>query len=117
MRVHELAKELGMTSKDLMARIAELGGSVKSHMAIVDVELLTLLQGKLTRRSSRPRKMKKVRPRGKPKRRSSPKSLLPNPVKLKQRQPRPCRRLRRQDLLLFLQQCRKNPKNLRSISR
>lgn len=47
MRVHELAKELGMTSKDLMARIAELGGSVKSHMAIVDVELLTLLQGKI----------------------------------------------------------------------
>jgi len=47
MRVHELAKEVGMSSKDLMARIAELGGSVKSHMAVVDVELLTLLQGKL----------------------------------------------------------------------
>lgn len=54
MRVHELAKELGMTSKDLMARIAELGGSVKSHMAIVDVELLTLLQGKLKNAAQQP---------------------------------------------------------------
>ncbi len=48
MRVHELAKELGIPSKDLMARIAELGGDVKSHMAVVDEELLSLIQGKLS---------------------------------------------------------------------
>jgi translation initiation factor IF-2 len=47
MRVHELAKEVGLSSKELMARIAELGGEVKSHMAVVDVELLTLIQGKI----------------------------------------------------------------------
>ncbi|HTL46915.1 MAG TPA: translation initiation factor IF-2 [Verrucomicrobiae bacterium] len=47
MRVHELAKELGMSSKDLMARIRELGGDVSSHMAVVDVNLLMLIQGKI----------------------------------------------------------------------
>lgn len=48
MRVHELAKELGLPSKDLIAQIKELGGDVKSHMTVVDVELLTLIQGKIT---------------------------------------------------------------------
>ncbi|MDP3919300.1 MAG: translation initiation factor IF-2 [Candidatus Omnitrophota bacterium] len=47
MRVHELAKVLGMTSKDLMARIKQLGGSVKTHMSVVDEELLSLIQGKI----------------------------------------------------------------------
>lgn len=47
MRVHELAKELGLPSKDLIAQIRELGGDVKSHMTVVDVELLTLIQGKI----------------------------------------------------------------------
>ena len=47
MRIHELAKELGMPSKDLIERIRELGGDVKNHMAVVDVELLMLIQGKI----------------------------------------------------------------------
>jgi len=47
MRVHELAKELGLTSKDLLGRIRELGGDVKNHMAVVDVDLLMLIQGKI----------------------------------------------------------------------
>lgn len=47
MRVHELAKELGLPSKDLITQIRELGGDVKSHMTVVDVELLTLIQGKI----------------------------------------------------------------------
>lgn len=53
MRVHELAKTLGMTSKELMDRIRELGGTVKSHMAMVDAELLGLIQGKLLKEPSK----------------------------------------------------------------
>lgn len=40
MRVHELAKELGLTSKEVMARVHELGGEAKNHMAIVDAPLI-----------------------------------------------------------------------------
>lgn len=47
MRIHELAKQLGMTSADLLARIKKLGGSAKSHMSVVDEETLSLIQGKL----------------------------------------------------------------------
>ena len=36
MRVHELAKELDTTSKDLIAEIQALGGSVKNHMSQID---------------------------------------------------------------------------------
>lgn len=44
MRVHELAKELGMTSKDLIPQIRKLGFDAKSHMSIVDDEIVTLLR-------------------------------------------------------------------------
>ncbi|MBN1688086.1 MAG: translation initiation factor IF-2 [Candidatus Omnitrophica bacterium] len=36
MRVHELAKELGITSKELIAQIKKMGGDVKNHMSLVD---------------------------------------------------------------------------------
>jgi translation initiation factor IF-2 len=36
MRVHELAKELGLTSKDLMMQLSELGIEVKSHSSSLD---------------------------------------------------------------------------------
>lgn len=51
MRVHELAKTLGMSSKELMDRIRENGGEVKNHMSIVNVELLQLIQGKLHKKA------------------------------------------------------------------
>ncbi|MSR77531.1 MAG: translation initiation factor IF-2 [Candidatus Omnitrophica bacterium] len=40
MRVHELAKELGFGSKEITAKIQELGGSVKGHMSLVDEALI-----------------------------------------------------------------------------
>ena len=40
MRVHELAKELGAQSKDLIAEIEKLGGSVKNHMSLVDEKIV-----------------------------------------------------------------------------
>ncbi len=48
MRVHELAKMLGMPSKDLIARINQLGGSVKNHMSQLDAATLQLIQGKVS---------------------------------------------------------------------
>ncbi|MEI6971653.1 MAG: translation initiation factor IF-2 N-terminal domain-containing protein, partial [bacterium] len=36
MRVHELAKELGLPSKDVTDRLIKLGASVHSHMSTVD---------------------------------------------------------------------------------
>ncbi|MCM8775470.1 MAG: translation initiation factor IF-2 [Candidatus Omnitrophica bacterium] len=47
MRVHELAKQLGMSSKDLLDRIKQLGGDVKSHMSLIDEGILNLIQGRL----------------------------------------------------------------------
>lgn len=44
MRVHELAKQLGITSKDLLARLHDLGIEAKTHMSTVEdaaIELLT----------------------------------------------------------------------------
>jgi translation initiation factor IF-2 len=40
MRVHELAKELGIESKELLADIGKLGVQLKSHMSLVDAEVL-----------------------------------------------------------------------------
>jgi len=47
MRVHELAKTLGVSSKELIDRIRELGGEVKTHMTMVDASILSLIQGKV----------------------------------------------------------------------
>ena len=44
MRVHELAKELGVASKDLIVRIKELGHEVKNHMSLVDDEVAASLR-------------------------------------------------------------------------
>lgn len=44
MRVHELAKELGVPSKDLIEKIQKLGGLAKSHMSIVEDELIVKLK-------------------------------------------------------------------------
>lgn len=46
MRVHELAKELGVASKDLVEKIQKLGGSAKSHMSVVEDEIIAKLKSK-----------------------------------------------------------------------
>jgi translation initiation factor IF-2 len=46
MRVHELAKELGVESKKLIAEIKKLGAEVKSHMSLVDEDVVAQLRGK-----------------------------------------------------------------------
>jgi translation initiation factor IF-2 len=44
MRVHELASELGMTSKELMGKLKELGLDVKSHMSSINEDSIELMR-------------------------------------------------------------------------
>src|SRR5690242_8190837 len=44
MRVHELAKELGVTSKDIIAQIEKAGGTAKNHMAVVEDSMIATLR-------------------------------------------------------------------------
>ena len=43
-RVHKLAKELGITSKDLIARLKKLGTKVKGHMSALDEETAEIVR-------------------------------------------------------------------------
>lgn len=53
MRVHELAKKLELTSKDVIAQVEKMGGKVKNHMSLVEEPILSKLlsagQGKETK--------------------------------------------------------------------
>lgn len=44
MRVHELAKELGLSSKELLAKLHDLGLEAKSHMSALDEAAVALLR-------------------------------------------------------------------------
>jgi translation initiation factor IF-2 len=44
MRVHELAKELGVASKDLVNQLRDLGVDVKSHMSVLDDDAVALMR-------------------------------------------------------------------------
>jgi len=48
MRIHELAKQLDIGSKELVAKLQELGVPVKSHMSSVDEMAIELLRSKST---------------------------------------------------------------------
>ncbi|OGW75073.1 MAG: translation initiation factor IF-2 [Omnitrophica bacterium RBG_13_46_9] len=43
-RIHQLAKEFDMTSKDLIARLNKLGVKVKGHMSVVDDETAEIMR-------------------------------------------------------------------------
>ena len=57
MRVHELAKELDLNSKELVARLRALRVDVKSHMSSIDDDAVALM-----RKHSTPRKSIQVQP-------------------------------------------------------
>jgi len=44
MRVHELAKELGVSSKDLISQIRNLGQEVKTHMSVINDDIIPLIR-------------------------------------------------------------------------
>ncbi len=54
MRVHELAKELGLTSKDLLARLKERKIEAKGHMANLDEDVVKLFLEERQARTGQP---------------------------------------------------------------
>jgi translation initiation factor IF-2 len=47
MRVHELAKELGIPSKDFRDKLSALGIKTKSHMSSLDEDTVALIRAEL----------------------------------------------------------------------
>jgi translation initiation factor IF-2 len=47
MRVHELAKELELNSKELLAKLHEMGVEAKSHMSTLDETMLDLIKSEI----------------------------------------------------------------------
>ena len=89
MRVHELAKELGVTSKELLEALDQMGVSGKSASSSVPEDIVPRLRasgGKATAAPARPREVLEPPPqprRAKPKRAAAPKPApapVPTPV-------------------------------------
>ncbi len=68
-RVHQLAKELNLNSKDLIARLHELKIKVKGHMSVLDEDALKIIKQKLKgKKKKETSKLKKQdKPKAKPK--------------------------------------------------
>src|ERR671931_268679 len=65
LRVHELARELGISSKEIIDRLGDLGVEVKSHASTLDADAIGKLRGALNG------------PRNPPARRPGPASTTP----------------------------------------
>ncbi len=74
MRVHELAKKMGLSSKDLIEELKKLKVEAKSHMSVVEDETAELVEAKLTK-SKKPGTAKPAVPAPKP----TPAALSPAP--------------------------------------
>ncbi|MBL7155764.1 MAG: translation initiation factor IF-2 [Candidatus Omnitrophica bacterium] len=66
-RVHELAKKMGLSSKDLVERLKKLGVKVKGHMSVLDEETAEIARHEIES-ESRP----KEKPKEEPKEREKP---------------------------------------------
>jgi len=83
-RVHELAKELGVTSKELLGTLGEMGVSGKSASSSVPEDIVPRLRasgGKATTTPAKPREVlepppvpRKAKPKAKPKAKTEPKA-------------------------------------------
>lgn len=47
MKVHELAKKLDKTSKEIIAIAQELGAEVKSHMSSIEEDIVSKIENKV----------------------------------------------------------------------
>ena len=59
MRVHELAKELGVSSKEILERLKVLGHATKGHMSNLEANVVTLVRAKV----SKPKGKEKAAPK------------------------------------------------------
>ena len=60
MKVHELAKELELSSKDLMDKLKKIGIEAKSHLSTLEDDEIKLIKEKLAKKTSSKAKPKKV---------------------------------------------------------
>ena len=64
-RVHEIAKEIEVTSKEVIAQLADIGVDVKGHMSSVDEETAEKVKKKLAGSSKKAaKKVVKKRQKG-----------------------------------------------------
>ena len=78
-RVHELAKELGLTSKDVLAHLEKIGAAVKSHSSTVDEETAARVRSDLGNGAAPAAPAKKATP--KPAAKAAPKPAPSAPPK------------------------------------
>ena len=65
-RLHQLAKELGKTSKELIAELAKLGVKVKGHMSAIDSETADIVRHEFQDKKKKKEDKKEVRKEEKP---------------------------------------------------
>ena len=64
-KIHEIAKELGLESKEVLAKAQELGIGVTSHMSAVDDEQAEKIRGSLKNEEARTTKQETVKEKSK----------------------------------------------------
>jgi translation initiation factor IF-2 len=82
MRIHELAKELGVSSKELLETLEKMGVAGKSASSSVPEDLVPRLRasgGKATK-AAKPRQVMEPPPKPRPKRKPKPKEAEPAPA-------------------------------------
>ena len=73
-RVHKLAKELNITSKDLVERLKKLGLKVKGHMSAIDEETAQIMRHEIKDKAKKDKPAVKAKPAVKKKTAIPPKS-------------------------------------------
>ena len=58
-KIHEIAKEIGMTSKELIEKVKELGIEVKNHMSVLSEEDIARVKASLGQSVEKPKQEKK----------------------------------------------------------
>ena len=61
-RAHKLAKELGITSKDLIERLKKLGVKVKGHMSALDAKTAEIIRNEIRGKSKKEKPAAKEKP-------------------------------------------------------
>jgi translation initiation factor IF-2 len=82
-RVHEVAKELGLTSKEVLAHLEKIGQPVKSHSSTIDEALAERVRKELVNGASpeAPAEEPAAKPAAEKKTPSAPKKTAPEPTK------------------------------------
>ena len=66
MKVHELAKELDIPSKDLVEKLNKMGYSIKSHLSTLEDKEVDEIKGKLNNKSKDDEKKNQAKKEKKP---------------------------------------------------